>query len=623
MKRYLSDLIGDKFENWGKRKIFIAAPTGIGKTTFIVDQLFPWLMKKYKNADRKFLILCNRKLLRQQYWNDIIGKFDTYADLEKNVEIKTYQELAQELMSNGKISFYGYSAICCDECHYFYADSDFNGSGTYMLLQAMIEAGMLYPMIFMTATPDKIIKKIGHILSIIYETKKFKGENLEGESDAEYLKRFALECPKECAEFVPYDYMHLADYSRFHCVCVPDEETLCDTLAFAEGKSIIFVDSKKSAERMKERMVKKGGVKEGEIKLLNSQNLDESENDEMIERLVMCHKVSPKILITTSVLDNGVSIKDPEVENAAIITESKISFIQMLGRIRSGYSKEIKLYWVKREAILFKNRVKRYQIVQDAYKEILNTLEFDAGSSSCKGFYKIVSAAWEDVEGEKAKAYRQALIACPTEVARINYYPETSLIGESPKKDLCVRVYRIPGKWADVRMVFNSFGMEKTEDMLLIEQQLFSLAIDDPMKVIYEQMSPEQLEIRNSTMEEQMWSELREKLLGVRNWTNEALQSLKTEVAKRYRKMILSEYLSKDGSFSKDKLEQICKACGLKLVCSTDENQKVRYTIIEDFEPEEEGVEEHAVDGQGTAGTVTYRQGQGICADARESVSIH
>lgn len=597
MKTYLTDAIGNEFTEWGPRKIFISAPTGMGKTTFIVETLLPWLQyweKRHSRCSglpqRKMLILCNRTLLRQQYLNDVIQKFDTYLDLVESVEVRTYQDLACELRKNGKLSLGEYSTICCDECHYFYADSDFNGFGTYMLLQALIMEGIRHQMIFMSATMELVEDKIKHIISTCYGKQYFHNKNRaerESEDYDDYWLEQDILYPEACREFKDYHLNYLAEYDRFHCICVPDEETLCDSLAVAEGKSIIFIDNKKAAERMADRMMRVGGVPRDQIKMFNAQNLDEDINNQVIEQMVICHKLLPKILITTSVLDNGVSIQDPDVENVAIITESKISFIQMLGRIRSGYADKINLFWMKREADVFKIREQRCQAAYDMYKE-----------SDKMPLGRTVSICWEEPETEKAKIYRQAFIVCPPEVAEINYYPKDQDI-KDPARDegtLRVTVKRVPTRIEDISLVLNSFGMEKTGDMLLIEKQFANLAVADPLKVVYAQMGwikkrPEELEIRNSTMEEQMWSELREKLLDVKNWTNEALQSFKMEIAKRYRKPILSEYLSKDGSFSKDKLEQICKACGLKLVCSTDENQKVRYTIIEDFEPEEEGVD--------------------------------
>ena len=503
MKTYLTDAIGNEFTEWGPRKIFISAPTGMGKTTFIVETLLPWLQyweKRHSRCSglpqRKMLILCNRTLLRQQYLNDVIQKFDTYLDLVESVEVRTYQDLACELRKNGKLSLGEYSTICCDECHYFYADSDFNGFGTYMLLQALIMEGIQHQMIFMSATMELVEDKIKRIIRTCYGKQYFYNKNRaerESEDYDDYWLEQDILYPEACQEFKDYHLNYLAEYDRFHCICVPDEETLCDSLAVAEGKSIIFIDNKKAAERMADRMMRVGGVPRDQIKIFNAQNLDEDINNQVIEQMVICHKLLPKILITTSVLDNGVSIQDPDVENVAIITESKISFIQMLGRIRSGYADKINLFWMKREADVFKIREQRCQAAYDMYKE-----------SDKMPLGRTVSICWEEPETEKAKIYRQAFIVCPPEVAEINYYPKDQDI-KYPARDegtLRVTVKRVPTRIEDISLVLNSFGMEKTGDMLLIEKQFANLAVADPLKVVYAQMGwikkrPEQLEIRS------------------------------------------------------------------------------------------------------------------------------
>ena len=61
--------------------------------------------------------------------------------------------------------------------------------------------------------------------------------------------------------------------------------------------------------------------------------LDECSNSKEVQQLVVGHRILPKVLITTSVLDNGVSVHDTDVGNVVIATDSKLSFIQMLGRI--------------------------------------------------------------------------------------------------------------------------------------------------------------------------------------------------------------------------------------------------------------------------------------------------
>ena len=51
-----------------------------------------------------------------------------------------------------------------------------------------------------------------------------------------------------------------------------------------------------------------------------------------------------QVLISTSVLDNGIDIKDPLVKNLVIFSKRKTEFIQMLGRLRIQPKQEITLY---------------------------------------------------------------------------------------------------------------------------------------------------------------------------------------------------------------------------------------------------------------------------------------
>ena len=64
MKKYVSDVIGKDYLRWKNGKVFINFPTGCGKSHFILNVFLPYLQAVGKRA----LILCNRKLLRQQYW---------------------------------------------------------------------------------------------------------------------------------------------------------------------------------------------------------------------------------------------------------------------------------------------------------------------------------------------------------------------------------------------------------------------------------------------------------------------------------------------------------------------------------------------------------------------------
>lgn len=60
--------------------------------------------------------------------------------------------------------------------------------------------------------------------------------------------------------------------------------------------------------------------------------------------MILKNKFDPQILISTSVIDNGVSIIDKSVKNIVIISFDKISFLQKLGRKRLDENEKITIY---------------------------------------------------------------------------------------------------------------------------------------------------------------------------------------------------------------------------------------------------------------------------------------
>lgn len=165
MKKNLSDIIGEReYKKWfDGNKVVINAPTGTGKTTFVLTELLFCCKEKGK----KCLILCNRRLLREQYGFDLAERYIRYAELCETVVVRTYQELAETLKKGMEVShlFDGVDMIICDETHYFYADSDFNPWGTYVLLQNIIYAGYFKAMVFLTATLEETLPLIERVFS--------------------------------------------------------------------------------------------------------------------------------------------------------------------------------------------------------------------------------------------------------------------------------------------------------------------------------------------------------------------------------------------------------------------------------------------------------------------------
>ena len=68
-----------------------------------------------------------------------------------------------------------------------------------------------------------------------------------------------------------------------------------------------------------------------------------------------------QILITTSVLDNGVNIKDSQVANIVLMTEDEDEFKQMLGRRRFASENEtINIFIFVGKSHLFSKRANIY-----------------------------------------------------------------------------------------------------------------------------------------------------------------------------------------------------------------------------------------------------------------------
>ena len=69
-KMFLENSIGDSYKDWKAGDcIFISAPTGSGKTYFILNKLLAYLSSQPQK--KKILYLVNRSILKQQVEKEI------------------------------------------------------------------------------------------------------------------------------------------------------------------------------------------------------------------------------------------------------------------------------------------------------------------------------------------------------------------------------------------------------------------------------------------------------------------------------------------------------------------------------------------------------------------------
>lgn len=427
--RYLSDIIGEEYKEWrGGDIILITAPTGSGKTHFALHELLKYAIE----SKCRILYLVNRKILKDQLDETLAGKISvelydkigSYFRIQDYIMIRTYQSIETDLKA-GKIRdlnqlMQRFDYVVYDECHYFLSDSTYNTSTelSYRALRLWFDAKI---QIFISATIKRMEKIIEQsALEFTNDTRvRFKRINLKSKT----------------GKHISYRYSSLVDYSYVRINLFNDQEELVEKIkASTNNKWLIFTDSIERGIHLKNSLSKSEKMKmseeffeaekEGIHDLQKNSSgtelsgIDISNADSVIKKVAIDspqkkpiplseivfidadfkrdeaasaavtelnkeNLIKKKIIITTSVMDNGISFHDLQLRNIVIFSETEEEFIQMLGRKRAD-GKEVNVYLCKRNQAHFLNRAKyamdtiklinRYdRIIKNAYPQNAST----------------------------------------------------------------------------------------------------------------------------------------------------------------------------------------------------------------------------------------------------------
>ena len=110
-KKWVSDIVGDDYNNWFNKVILLACGTGRGKTTFALGVYCKFLLSKKKSV----VYLCNRSSLKKQIRNDI-NNYEV-----EDITCTSYQQFTKMLISGDSKT--EYDVYICDESHYFLSDA--------------------------------------------------------------------------------------------------------------------------------------------------------------------------------------------------------------------------------------------------------------------------------------------------------------------------------------------------------------------------------------------------------------------------------------------------------------------------------------------------------------------
>lgn len=360
MSKYVEDVIKDDYKKWlGNLIVFIEAPTGSGKTTFILDKLVDFAASEGK----RILYLVNRDILKKQLDKKIDNlkielckpnDNEFNENLNKAIEVKLYQSIEAECRANPQIiksDTCEYQYIVADECHYFLTDSVFNTYTQFSYEWIMAKIGYTN-LIFISATIERIktwitermnVKKIvsldevGGLRNVCGKSVAFVGINI-------YVIEYLLE--NDYSFVVPKVLNSMQEIE----VVIENE---------GGGKWLIFIDSIKEGEEIV-KSLKKSGI---DALFIDSFLKDHDYNvQRTVKEISKIESFSEQVLVATAVLDNGVSINDMEVRNLIIKTDTREEFIQMLGRKRRlNNEKILNVYILKRSEGYFSQRLKNIQ----------------------------------------------------------------------------------------------------------------------------------------------------------------------------------------------------------------------------------------------------------------------
>ena len=368
--KHLSDFIDYKMMcRWNsKTPIFISAQTGAGKNYFIQHTLLKTLVEKNNNSQAKdqILILSNRIALNRQskrqfaeYIFQLTGydyikemeDFYTPRGMDKFcidfgvVTICSYHQFYERHLLNSKQFKY----IICDECHFFTSDSLFNPY-TNNILQEVVSKGQNSIRIYMSATLEVAFEPILRTEFSIIENKRneiiaaydketnsiftemerynakiniqnnmirdpytgqyfVRNEDLQREQN---LSKYNFDVQKKldvASTFLNVKFYYLSrDYSYTENIySFDDYYSLIEKIKKSNNKWLIF--SNFEGEKIKNLL------KEADVDCVFISREKINSNDEVNDEynhIIDNETFRPKILISTSVLDNGINIKNDD-----------------------------------------------------------------------------------------------------------------------------------------------------------------------------------------------------------------------------------------------------------------------------------------------------------------------
>ena len=441
--RFLSSFITkDDIRRWNPSvPILISAQTGTGKNTFIQRVLLKYAVEHTTKKRPKdlVLILSNRIALGRQSKRQFAERVAKYMANSKHVQrmdeyytpegvdnlyidmdivtVCSYHQLFERKLLNEKKFDY----IICDEAHFFTSDATFNHN-TDEILKYIVSQGNKSTRIYMTATMTTVFEAIireehayrEDFLKSMDQEKEAAVNNADfrmlkhnetTDGNGRYYAPEAVDARYQAmrGNFLPLHvefyyterhYEYIDKITVYH-----SEKDLAEKVIASEGngKWLIFVSTRKFGKTIQEEIDEKSGAPCCTFISAESKSSMDADERKMYNEIIENEGFSQKVLITTSVLDNGVNLRS-DVRHVAIDAFDRIQFLQMIGRVRIEHGEKLHLYIKEHTNDSLKSRMKSEVV------DLMKRLELDmrTDSANSKRFNSAYHRlAQTDMDGKK------------------------------------------------------------------------------------------------------------------------------------------------------------------------------------------------------------------------------
>lgn len=310
-QKWVSDIIGTDYKRWKNEFIVLDCGTGCGKTYFCLR-----VLGKYaKQSDKQILYLCNRRKLRKQVYEEI-----KELQLLDVIYVTSYQALQRDVQEEKQIPYYDY--IVADECHYFMTDATFNDytDVSYNYIMKQKESVVL----FISATAKTFFR-------YLIESNKVKKRNIYRlDKDYSYVDKLYYYEKNELTSIIN-DILANEPDSKIIVFCNVGDRLIEMNKVYKEEAH--YYCSKSTKDRKLRELCGWG---------------DNNRNDcikRCSDKLITFDK---RILFTTSVLDNGIDLKDSRIKHIFTEIVDVDTMIQSLGRKRSLNANDTCTFYIRK-----------------------------------------------------------------------------------------------------------------------------------------------------------------------------------------------------------------------------------------------------------------------------------